>query len=179
LARRIGQSVSVQPRPGVVSSDLPKKLGKRIDGHGLKEASDVFSVRSPNLALTCICRSTWSAIPLTPRSSWVLDTGRGAYCFLANRTSAWAQRWTRSLETLRLSATGPFASVRWGLSWAGRFGGTPSTIQIEHALQRSSEKGRLEHAVNPDLPSVRDPLSDCALKYISTIWHHPRGRRTR
>lgn len=29
------------------------------------------------------------------------------------------------------------------------------------------------------LLSVSVPLSDCALKYISTIWHHPPGRRTR
>lgn len=38
----------------------------------------------------------------------------------------------------------------------------------------TSVGGKLESIL-----SVKVPLSDWALKYISTIWHHPPGRKTR
>lgn len=70
-----------------------------------------------------------------------------------------------------------------GLYTAGRFGDTFLTIFEVRGLAYPSDQllattARGVGASRGDLPCVKVPLSDWALKYTSTIWHQPPGRVT-
>lgn len=55
---------------------------------------------------------------------------------------------------------------------------TAVTIETEHGLS-NYEWDSSGWDVECFLPRDNEPLSDCALKYTSTIWHQPPGRVAR
>ncbi len=98
---------------------------------------------------------------------------------LATRSGADSTPGTRPQQIPLAPSSSASVEGPWGLYTAERFACNSGTILVMHGLiARVStckrEKNRLASVLD-----VRVPLSDWALKYISTVCNHPPGRRTR